>query len=180
MIPAKMTRRTAPIFALIMMLAACSGADPITTTTVASTATTVFDLDALVTDFVGDSDGGAAVLIVRNGTTTTATTGNADSSGRAINIATPFRVGSISKPFVATMVMQMVDEGRVDIDQPLATYLPNTEIGAGATVRSLLGHTTGIPNYTDQPGFFAEVLSDPARTYTPTEVLSFVADPPAT
>ena len=88
-----------------------------TTATSASSTAERFALDEVVEDFVGDRDGGVAVLVIRNGRTTTASAGVANSRGDPITPTTPFRVGSISKSFVATMVLQLVDEGRVDLDK---------------------------------------------------------------
>nr|WP_256985439.1 serine hydrolase domain-containing protein [Rhodococcus sp. 06-1059B-a] len=64
------------------------------------------------------------------------------------------RIGSNTKMFVATVVMQLVDEGRVDLDVPVETYLPGLVTGDGIdgndiTVRALLQHTSGLPEYVD-------------------------------
>ncbi|WP_405177820.1 beta-lactamase family protein [Nocardia sp. NBC_01377] len=62
------------------------------------------------------------------------------------------RVASITKTFVATVMLQLVDEGQVELDGPLEWYLPGVVNGPGGdgahiTVRDLLRHTSGIPNY---------------------------------
>lgn len=132
------------------------------------------DLDDLLVDFVGDRDGGGAVLVVRNGTTTTAAAGDANAAGDLIRPATPFRVGSISKPFVATMVLQLVDEGRVDLDEPLSAHLPDTPIGGDVTTRALLSHRSGLPNCTDVGGLIRDVLADRSRVLTPIDILSYI------
>jgi CubicO group peptidase (beta-lactamase class C family) len=60
-----------------------------------------------------------------------------------------FQIGSITKLWTATLVMQLVDEGKVELDQPVRTYLPEFEIGdkdaaAAITVHQLLNHTAGF------------------------------------
>ena len=63
------------------------------------------------------------------------------------------RVGSITKTFVATTVLQLVGERRIRLDAPIGRYLPDVvpgAIGRQVTVRMLLNHTSGIGNYTDQ------------------------------
>ena len=60
-----------------------------------------------------------------------------------------FQIGSITKLWTSTLVMQLVDEGLVDLDQPVRTYLPEFEIGdkdaaAAITVHQLLNHTAGF------------------------------------
>ena len=132
------------------------------------------DLDALLVDALGEQDGGVAVLSIRDGTTTSAVAGDANAAGDPIAADTPFRVGSISKPFVATIVLQLVDEGSVDLDEPLSTYLPNTPIGGDVPIRMLLNHGSGLPNYTDQSAFIPDVFADRNRVFTPNEILAWV------
>ncbi|MDJ1136591.1 serine hydrolase domain-containing protein [Streptomyces iconiensis] len=75
-----------------------------------------------------------------------------------------FRIGSLTKPFVATVLLQLESEGKVRLDDPVGRWLPDVPLGrygAGIgdrsrpsrtlTVRQLLGHTSGIPNYTADP-----------------------------
>lgn len=63
-----------------------------------------------------------------------------------------FRIGSLTKTFVATVVLQLVGEGKVDLDAPVEDYLPglvrgNDNDGREITVRNLLQHTSGLPDY---------------------------------
>ncbi|MEW2162331.1 serine hydrolase domain-containing protein [Streptomyces sp. NPDC007084] len=67
------------------------------------------------------------------------------------------RAGSNTKSFTAVVVLQLVAEGRVDLDAPIEKYLPNVVRGPGIdaekiTVRNLLQHTSGLPNYTEHIG----------------------------
>jgi D-alanyl-D-alanine carboxypeptidase len=144
-----------------------------TATAASSSARSV--LDDLLVDFAGDRDGGVAVLVAHDGIATTAATGVANDAGDEITPETPFRVGSISKPFVATMVLQLVDEGRVALDEPLSTYLPDTPIGAAVTIRALLSHRSGLPNYTDVGSTLDDALANRSRTFSPDEILASVA-----
>ncbi|MFD8150655.1 serine hydrolase domain-containing protein [Streptomyces sp. NPDC059720] len=64
------------------------------------------------------------------------------------------RAGSNTKTFTAVVVLQLVAEGKVRLDEPVETYLPGVVRGEGIdgrdiTVRRLLQHTSGLPNYTD-------------------------------
>lgn len=62
------------------------------------------------------------------------------------------RIGSITKTFVATALLQLVQEGRIGLDDPVGRWLPELvpgEVGRRVTVRMLLNHTSGIGNYTD-------------------------------
>ncbi len=67
-----------------------------------------------------------------------------------------FRIGSVTKSFTAAAVLQLVDEGAVRLDEPIETYLPGVVRGTGdgaeidghhISVRQLLQHTSGIPDY---------------------------------
>ncbi|CRK56573.1 D-alanyl-D-alanine carboxypeptidase [Alloactinosynnema sp. L-07] len=61
-----------------------------------------------------------------------------------------FRIGSITKTFVSTVVLQLVGEGKIGLDTPISTYLPGLlPDGDTITVRNLLQHTSGLYNYTD-------------------------------
>ena len=70
--------------------------------------------------------------------------------GSAVTPDTLFRIASISKLWTATLVMQLVDEGKIDLDAPLAEQLPGFRLkdeaaGRRVTPRHLLSHTSGIP-----------------------------------
>ncbi|HET9981921.1 MAG TPA: serine hydrolase domain-containing protein, partial [Ktedonobacterales bacterium] len=80
--------------------------------------------------------------------------GRADSSDRQVTPQTPFIIGSISKTFTALALMQLVEAGKVDLDAPVQRYLPwfriaNPAASAQITVRSLLNHTSGLPQKAD-------------------------------
>ncbi|MFE6866598.1 serine hydrolase domain-containing protein [Kitasatospora sp. NPDC057692] len=65
-----------------------------------------------------------------------------------------FRVGSITKTFVATVVLQLVAEHRIGLDDPVGKHLPGVlRNGAAISVRQLLNHTAGLYNYTSDPAF---------------------------
>ncbi|MFH9590152.1 serine hydrolase domain-containing protein [Streptomyces luteogriseus] len=74
------------------------------------------------------------------------------------------RAGSNTKTFTAVVVLQLVAEGKVALDEPIETYLPGLVRGEGIdghdiTVRQLLQHTSGLPNYTEHIGLenFAKI-----------------------
>src|SRR6218665_1475866 len=79
---------------------------------------------------------------------------------------TKFRLGSISKQFTALLIVKLAEEGKLKLDVPITTYLPDypKENGGKITTHHLLTHTSGIPNYTDSPNFFKDKARNP---YTP-------------
>ncbi|MBT2482400.1 serine hydrolase [Streptomyces sp. ISL-94] len=71
-------------------------------------------------------------------------------TGRPVRPDMRQRVGSITKTFVAAAIMQQVEQGRIRLDAPIGGYLPQLvpgERGRKITVRMLLNHTSGIPDY---------------------------------
>ncbi len=75
-------------------------------------------------------------------------------TGRPARADGRFRIGSVTKTFVATVVLQLVDEGRLRLDDPIERHLPGVVPNGGAiSVRHLLNHTSGLFNYLDDPRF---------------------------
>jgi CubicO group peptidase (beta-lactamase class C family) len=76
---------------------------------------------------------------------------------------TKFRLGSITKQFTATLILQLVEQGKIDLQGKLSDYLPyyRKDIGDKVTVHQLLNHTSGIPSYTSLPKFFEDVSRNP-------------------
>lgn len=68
--------------------------------------------------------------------------------------ATIFRVGSVTKQFTAAAIMKLAEQGKLRLDDPLAKYVPDFDTGGRTvTIRQLLNHASGIPNYTAQRAF---------------------------
>jgi CubicO group peptidase (beta-lactamase class C family) len=69
---------------------------------------------------------------------------------------TVMRIGSVTKQFTAAAIMKLHEQGRIGLDDSIARYLPDFDTeGRTVTIRQLLTHTSGIPNYTAQPDFMA-------------------------
>lgn len=105
---------------------------------------------------------GAAVLVTDAGPRTPCgahaeAAGAADrATGRPMNAADRLRAGSVTKTFTATVVLQLAAEHRLALDAPIDRYLPglirrNGHDGRRITVRRLLQHTSGLPDYLEAP-----------------------------
>jgi CubicO group peptidase (beta-lactamase class C family) len=72
---------------------------------------------------------------------------------------TRFRLGSITKQFTSMLIMQMVEGGKLSLEDKLADRLPyyRKETGNKVTIHHLLNHTSGIPSYTSIPNFFRDL-----------------------
>ncbi|HOX31605.1 MAG TPA: serine hydrolase domain-containing protein [Spirochaetales bacterium] len=73
--------------------------------------------------------------------------GLADLSGAANDARTRFRIGSISKSFTAAAVLKLQEEGKLSLDDSVARHLPGFPRGEAITIRQLLTHSSGIPDY---------------------------------
>ncbi|MGK5630451.1 serine hydrolase domain-containing protein [Streptomyces sp. URMC 123] len=102
-------------------------------------------------------------------------------TGRPRRPAEHIRIGSLTKTFVATVVLQLQAEGRLDLDDTLESRLPGLVRGHGhdgsrITVRQILNHTSGIYNYTEDPRlarrfFTEEFLAHRFATYPPRRLI---------
>ncbi|MET9462785.1 serine hydrolase domain-containing protein [Streptomyces canus] len=131
-------------------------------------------------------DGGPGALgEVRNRHDSTAlTSGVADVTNQApMRGDSRFRIGSMTKPFVATVVLQLVGEHRVALDAPVEHYLPGVVRGQGndgreITVRQLLQHSSGLPDYLDYLNP-QQILKDPLAHHDTRDLVNLaLAHPP--
>jgi D-alanyl-D-alanine carboxypeptidase len=152
----------------------------------ASTGTADHDRLRAVMQRLTTVDGGPGALIRmrdRRGDAVL-TSGVADVASRApIRGDSTFRIGSMTKTFVATTVLQLVGEGRVVLDAPVERYLPGVVRGHGndgrtITVRQLLQHTSRIPNYLTYLSL-EDILKDPLAHYDTRDLVNIaLAHPP--
>jgi D-alanyl-D-alanine carboxypeptidase len=85
-----------------------------------------------------------------------------------VDPAIPWGIGSMTKTFVAVVVLQLAEEGRINLDAGIKPYLPALPGADRITPRQLLQHTSGLGDYLDQPA----VLNDAKRTWTPAELIA--------
>ncbi len=89
-----------------------------------------------------------------------------------------FRVASVSKTFVATVILQMVDEGMLSLDDTVERWMPGlVPNGEYITIRHLLNHTSGLYNYLEGP-FVNAFMRDPARFWSQQEIVTYAMQSP--
>lgn len=66
---------------------------------------------------------------------------------------TKFRIGSITKQFTAACILQLIEQGKLNLDDRLSKFIPGFPKGDSVTIHMLLNHTSGIASYTDQSDF---------------------------
>ena len=83
-------------------------------------------------------------------------------TAQPVNVTTRFEVGSITKQFTAAAIMQLVEDGRLSLDDRLVKFIGSYPAASDVTIRQLLWQTTGIPNYTAAKNFVALAERRPA------------------
>ncbi|MBO1419414.1 serine hydrolase [Streptomyces sp. FH025] len=177
---ARASHRTARRLATALLAAAAlaGGTGPAFAAQSSATVATTADRAALqraLDEAVAEGVPGAVVELRDGRGTWRSAAGTADLvDGRPAGARDRFRIGSVTKTFVATVVLQLVAEGRTGLDDPIERHLPGlVPNGSAITVRQLLSHTSGLAD------FNAELLAkpDPLRTartatYTPRDLIA--------
>jgi CubicO group peptidase (beta-lactamase class C family) len=92
--------------------------------------------------------------------------------GLSVTSQTVFPVGSITKQFTSTAVMLLVERRKVDLDAPIARYVPSAPHGREITVRELLDQTSGLPDYLEDKQLLASIMQG---TVKPDSIQNLVA-----
>jgi D-alanyl-D-alanine carboxypeptidase len=135
-------------------------------------------LDAIVASPGGPP--GISVLIDRGGHTEFLQAGTADvGNDRPPTPFDSFRIASVSKGFNAYLAAKLVGSGSLSLDTTLREKIPGVLPAAeGVTLRQLLQHTSGLPDYIRAPAFVKGFLADPTAYLSPTQLTGFVRDEP--
>ncbi|GAA3045191.1 serine hydrolase domain-containing protein [Streptomyces glomeratus] len=119
-------------------------------------------LDSVLRTALAQGAPGAMARVDDNGTVRTAAEGVADrSTGRGISTVDRFRIGSVTKSFSTVVLLQLVDQGKLNLDASVNSYLPGLLPDDRITVRHVLSHRSGLYDYTNDmfaqtvPGFEA-------------------------
>lgn len=83
-----------------------------------------------------------------------------------------FRIGSVTKTFVVTGLLQLVDKGKLSLDDKINKYIENVPNGNKITLRQLANMTSGLPSYTKNKTWLDEFLKDKNRMWKPEELLN--------
>jgi D-alanyl-D-alanine carboxypeptidase len=144
------------------------------------------ELQKIVDEYVSDKEGvlGAVVQVdIQGRGPLKAVHGYFDvTRERPIRPEDKFLIGSITKTFTATLVLQLVEMGKVELDGRLVDYVPpdwaevisEVKYGKDITVEHVLGHRSGIYNVLARENFVELVLPDPSRKWAPLEVVRMI------
>ncbi len=109
-------------------------------------------VDVLVAGEISEAEPGLALVVIKDGgILKKAAYGMADlEHGVPIETDTAFRLASVSKQFTAMAIMMLEEQGQLGYDDPITRFLPAlSRVGDGITIRHLLTHTAGLPDYYD-------------------------------
>jgi D-alanyl-D-alanine carboxypeptidase len=124
---------------------------------------------------------GAVVLLRRPQGEVTAAAGTVERGvERPPDIDTHFRIASNTKTMTAAVIMQLAHEGKLQLDDPVSTYVADVPDGGRITIDQLLKMRSGLYNYTNSPTLTTTLDDDPTKVWTPPELLAIAfAQPPS-
>lgn len=89
------------------------------------------------------------------------------------------RIGSITKTFTGTVIMQLAEQGKLSLDDPISRYVPGVPNGAQITLRQLADMTSGVASYTGDKEFTDIYFANPETIFTPEQLLKIgISDSP--
>lgn len=102
-----------------------------------------------------------------------------DTGSVPVTLADHVRIGSITKTFTGTVILQLAQEGKLNIDAPVTEYRPDVPNGDKITLTQLLDMRSGLYNYSESVDLNKALDDDPAKVWTPAELLTLGLKYPA-
>ncbi|GAA1964571.1 serine hydrolase domain-containing protein [Catenulispora subtropica] len=161
--------------------AACALTSALTAVTASPAAAAGDGLQRELDRLVGAEGGppGVVVVLDRRGHRTVYRSGLAVVDPRRPSPDDHMRIASVAKAFSGAVALQLVDRGRLHLDDTVARRLPQLPAAWGAvTLRQLLQHTSGLPDYSASAPFIKLIQENPRRHFDSQRLLSFVAGEP--
>lgn len=134
---------------------------------------------AILDQYVGEGLPGAILLIHDSDGVWMGAAGMSDiKAGIPMSPCIVSKVASVTKMYIGVLVMQLVEQGQIDLDATIPAYLPEDDIkkvknAKEATVRQLMNHTSGIYDIITGQDFYLAILNDPAHDWEPEDLLKF-------
>lgn len=137
--------------AVVLGMSSCGGGSSAPASSTPPSPTLGALVDSFATGALQSQDlPGMTVALAKNGTMLYAKAyGSADLATQSpTQTSTIFEIGSITKQFTAALIMQLQEQGKLNVDDSITKYLPEYNFPAAITLRMLLTHTSGLANYT--------------------------------
>lgn len=143
----------------------------------ASAALQPFDAGTLRADFERTAKevlvpGAVMLLVTPEGTLTASYGTGVRDAQRAVSTEDHIRVGSVTKTWTTTAILQMVQEGKLSLDDPVSRHRPDVPNGDNITIDQLLTMRSGLFNYTETLELNSAMDTDPQRAWQPDELLA--------
>lgn len=120
--------------------------------------------------------GASAAVVFADGRTWRGVSGLAG-PGRPVEPATAFELGSVTKTYTAALVLQLVEAGRLRLDDTLAGWYPDLSGARRITLRQLLNHTSGLHDPLQEDEYVPAMLENPGKAWTTEEILARLGAP---
>lgn len=165
-----------PLLALAVM-SGCAAANP-EPPRAPSTSAAETGIDAALAEAVSSTASAlgvpGAVALVRLGDVEHAFAYGTRTAGgsEAVTVDDHVRIGSNTKSMTVTIVLQLAQEGLIDLEAPVSTYRDDVPGGENIPLRLLMNMRSGLGNYTEHPDFSPALASDPTRAWAPEELLT--------
>ena len=177
--------RRALVAVLAAIVVGCGGADSGTPNRGDSGTATSFDRDlgARLQRTLDEQreryaiPGASAAVIVTGKGLWAGASGKVSRGGAPVTADTLFNAGSVTKTFVAALVLDLADEGVLRLDDAVARWLPAYPRAGRMTVRQLLNHTSGLADFVDNPAFWEAARQRSPKVETVEGVLGFTPAP---
>jgi len=126
--------------------------------------------------------GASATIVWPDGRTWTGVSGLADVKAVSpVTTDAAFSLGSVSKTFTAALILDLADEGRLTLDDPVRGWLPDAlpeaKVGSAVTIRMLLDHTSGLYDFFMHPKIDKALTAKRTRSWAPAQSLRYVRSP---
>jgi D-alanyl-D-alanine carboxypeptidase len=120
----------------------------------------------------------SASILFADGSVWHGSAGLADvAANRKVTVDTAFPVASVSKTFTAALILDLAEDGLLDLDASVRSYVPTLGISRRVTVRQLLDHTSGLRDFYFHPRIDKALLTRPARVWDAARSLTYVGKP---
>jgi len=113
----------------------------------------------------------SAAVILSDGTTWLGASGKSSDS-EAMNSALLFGLGSVTKTYIAALILQLAGEGALSVEDSIGHWITGLgRIDGNITIHQLLNHTSGLSRYQQKPEYLAAITAQPQKTWTAQEIV---------
>src|SRR3954451_16480552 len=99
-------------------------------------------------------------------------------SGTPMQTDSYSRIGSLTKTFTVTALLQLVDRGKLKLNDPISEYIPGVPSGDQITLREMAQMQSGLTTYDDVTAFTDSYIADPHQSFTPMQLAGYALDKP--